>query len=483
MKAIILAAGKGTRLLPMTLVKPKPLLSINGKTILENSIEILKSGGVNDIIVVTGYKHELFDSFEKKLGFKKVVSKDFETANSSSSLKLVKDEIIDGTIVMNGDLYIKKSFFEYITPNECQFLSQKINNTIVDEYIIDMDKRIKNVIHNSIRGDYGETGIAYLYGQYLDMIKEELDNLDDDEYWENAIFNIMSNIDFYISQTDGIVLEIDSFKDALINNVLNYDDIAIECSENGKAERLGGLTNHNYKIQFLGEDYVLRIPGKNTESIIDRILEKNISNLIPECVTPKTMFFEDGIKLTKYLHDYREINYDDINDDFLIKFTERLNQLHSIKLSDNNEFLPLKIYDRILDWEECINFTFVTEKEREFILSIAKEIDNDEKVLSLWDTVFGNILYNGEDVKLIDFEYAGFTSEYIDISNFICQGNFNDDTRSLILKYCDNLDDDKVMRTEIYCNYMEAVWGALNKSYEYMRFHMFSLDKKIKYFI
>lgn len=110
MKAIILAAGKGTRLLPMTLVKPKPLLEIHGKTILENAIDILKEGGVDDITVVTGYKHELFDPLQKKLGFKKVVSEDFASKNSSASLKLVKDEITNGTIIMNGDLYIKKSF-------------------------------------------------------------------------------------------------------------------------------------------------------------------------------------------------------------------------------------------------------------------------------------------------------------------------------------------------------------------------------------
>lgn len=66
MKAIILAAGMGTRLSPMTLLKPKPLLEIKGKTILENMIKFLKSGGVDDITVVTGYKNELFDIYIKK---------------------------------------------------------------------------------------------------------------------------------------------------------------------------------------------------------------------------------------------------------------------------------------------------------------------------------------------------------------------------------------------------------------------------------
>ena len=81
MKAIILAAGMGTRLSPMTLLKPKPLLEIKGKTILENMIKFLNRGGINDITVVTGYKHELFDEYKEKLGFKK------------SYIKIIKIEI------------------------------------------------------------------------------------------------------------------------------------------------------------------------------------------------------------------------------------------------------------------------------------------------------------------------------------------------------------------------------------------------------
>ena len=61
MKAIILAAGRGTRLLPMTLVKPKPLLNVHGKTLLENTVHFLKESNINDITIVAGYKEKAFD--------------------------------------------------------------------------------------------------------------------------------------------------------------------------------------------------------------------------------------------------------------------------------------------------------------------------------------------------------------------------------------------------------------------------------------
>ena len=58
MKAIIIAAGVGSRLGELTKDIPKPLVDVNGKSILQRQIEIFKKIGVNDIFIVTGYKHE-----------------------------------------------------------------------------------------------------------------------------------------------------------------------------------------------------------------------------------------------------------------------------------------------------------------------------------------------------------------------------------------------------------------------------------------
>ncbi len=57
MQAIILAAGEGKRLRPLTLDKPKPLIEINGKSLLEHNMDKL-IGLVNEIILVIGYKGE-----------------------------------------------------------------------------------------------------------------------------------------------------------------------------------------------------------------------------------------------------------------------------------------------------------------------------------------------------------------------------------------------------------------------------------------
>ncbi len=67
MKAIILAAGKSSRLYPITLNKPKCLLNVHGKKLIEHQIELLRLCGIDNILVVTGYLHE---KIEKILGEK-----------------------------------------------------------------------------------------------------------------------------------------------------------------------------------------------------------------------------------------------------------------------------------------------------------------------------------------------------------------------------------------------------------------------------
>ena len=58
MKAIILAAGKGANLSPFSDTRPQPMIGVAGRTILDNSLELLKSSGINDIFVVVGHKRE-----------------------------------------------------------------------------------------------------------------------------------------------------------------------------------------------------------------------------------------------------------------------------------------------------------------------------------------------------------------------------------------------------------------------------------------
>ena len=82
LKAIILAAGKGSRLGTLTDNIPKGMLKLFGKTLIERQIEIYQKCGIDDITIVTGYKSEIIDFS----GINYVKNQDFATTNMNESL-------------------------------------------------------------------------------------------------------------------------------------------------------------------------------------------------------------------------------------------------------------------------------------------------------------------------------------------------------------------------------------------------------------
>lgn len=483
MKAIILAAGKGTRLAPMTLIKPKPLLNVHSKTLLENTVHFLKESNINDITIVTGYKHEMFDEYVSTLGLKKIINENYEKTNSSYSLKLAIDNIDDDTIIMNGDLYIKSDFIRFIKKDVSQFIGQKLESTIHPtwKYNIDDDKKLISIDENGKSG-LCETGIAYFAKKDLSILKEELIKTDDNKYWEYCVLNSLNKLNFYITEVKDLIYEIDSFSDAITHNLLTSDDIAEQCSDDNKATRLAGLTNYNYKIRFLGKDKVIRIPGIGTESFVDRPAERKVTSIVPLSICPKTEFFDWDVKITDYLEGYHSILDEDLNTAFFKSFVSTLKTLHSIKLEDYKNFNPMSMHSEIDKFESLAKRSITTKTQREFVLSIADEIEQDEQVLCHRDLLYGNIMYNGKDVKLIDFEYSGFSSKYWDFASFICESNMNEEQRLEFISLYDGADEKRVRKAQLLVNYLWTYWGIVNNSKEYEELHRRGLEKNLNIF-
>jgi len=107
MKAVILAGGKGTRLKPYTIVFPKPLMPIGDKPILEIVIRQLKLHGFNEIIMAVGHLAELLMTFfnnGSKYCVKIKYSREDQPLGTAGPLALMKDELKETFLVMNGDV-------------------------------------------------------------------------------------------------------------------------------------------------------------------------------------------------------------------------------------------------------------------------------------------------------------------------------------------------------------------------------------------
>ena len=114
MKAIILAAGKGTRLGKLTLDKPKGMLDFMGKTLLEHQIAIYRLAGLTDITIIRGYK-------KNKIDYKdiKYVDNDlYDETNMIESLICARDQINDDCIISFADIILEKGILKNLVKSK-----------------------------------------------------------------------------------------------------------------------------------------------------------------------------------------------------------------------------------------------------------------------------------------------------------------------------------------------------------------------------
>ncbi len=113
-KAIILAAGRGTRMGIYGTDKPKGLLEISGKTLIQHQVDALRQAGISNIVIVTGYKQELINIS----GTKKIHNPDFATTNMIESLMCARSELDGEVIIAYADIVYRVSLIEQII--ECK---------------------------------------------------------------------------------------------------------------------------------------------------------------------------------------------------------------------------------------------------------------------------------------------------------------------------------------------------------------------------
>lgn len=209
MQAIIMAAGKGSRLGNITAGNPKAFAEIKGRKLIEYNLQILKKYGIHDIIIVTGYCCEAFEELTKNMdGIHLIFNPFYEMVNVLGSFYMGMEALKDDFIYLHADTLCEPMIFEklvYIGLDADAILP--VDYGSCDEEAMKVKTRNGNIVQITkqmpTREAEGEfIGMASFRKELIPSLKaktkELLKEKKFNEYFESAIQKLISEKDYRI---------------------------------------------------------------------------------------------------------------------------------------------------------------------------------------------------------------------------------------------------------------------------------------------
>lgn len=199
MIAVILAAGMAKRLRPLTTNTPKCLLKVGNKTLLQRTIDALKSVGVDTFVIVTGFLGYEIENFVAQYypneHFVFVHNSQFETTNNIYSLWLAKQHVYKKEfLLLDSDILFDPQLLTALMCDKCSTLAVSVHPLGDEEMKVVVDKEGKIVqITKLCNPDdaMGESvGIEKMSAPYSKMLFDELDTMIEDEQKTDVFYEM-----------------------------------------------------------------------------------------------------------------------------------------------------------------------------------------------------------------------------------------------------------------------------------------------------
>ncbi len=210
--ALILCAGFGKRLNPITLNTPKPLLEIKDITMLERCISLIKKLGVQKILINTFHLKDQFSEFLKSKNFNidiKIIEDGEHILNTGGGIQnMIKDSNEKDFIIFNPDTIWSNDYKDEILEMEKMYFSKKLENILLlVNKKFSFDKKLKGDFNlkNNLINNEAEKEFIYIGSQIINkklFIREKIENYSILAIWNNLLdqkrlFGYESQKNFY----------------------------------------------------------------------------------------------------------------------------------------------------------------------------------------------------------------------------------------------------------------------------------------------
>ena len=177
MQAVILAAGNGSRLRPLTDTMPKPLIKIGDKNLIERKLEVLPDE-VDEIILIVGYlKDKIIDYFGRESGGRKInYLEQKELLGTGHALQICQDILGERFLVMNGDdIYDRGDIERCLNHRQCMLVKKSPEQFVGGRVVFDSNGKLKEIIEGSHEeGGMMNTGLYVVAKEFFDYELEKL---------------------------------------------------------------------------------------------------------------------------------------------------------------------------------------------------------------------------------------------------------------------------------------------------------------------
>lgn len=194
--AIIMAAGMSSRFAPLSYEKPKGLMNVKGEVLIERQIRQLREAGIDEIVIVVGYKKECFHYLKEKFGVILIDNDDYLTRNNNGSLYVARDYLKNSYICSSDNYFIVNPFEKEV--DECYYASVYVHGD-TEEWCMDTDGkgRITDV---SIGGKDAWIMLGHTFWskefskKFTEILLNEYDRPETKgKLWKRSIWNISKN--------------------------------------------------------------------------------------------------------------------------------------------------------------------------------------------------------------------------------------------------------------------------------------------------